>query len=295
MSQSIKFGWLPLVALALLANNAGYGAEKSGIKGNLLVAGEAVEKLINGQPLAIIATRSATDADPVNQEQANYLAKQTMAALLRAGIRGMDAEIGHPLTVTYNKGKLAGELLFGEADATYWNKEKKAAFVLQSIMTPGKTGARLRWRLFDLATMRPLKSIDLPPISDEELTSKSDFTFLPEMNIKLLLFAGDNIGKPIDRGECWDLPAHCLKANGFRVPGYNFGKEVPIAEALPGDVLSNDTNGNHHVMLLVKPTAELSGALIYHQNTNNRRFVVCDDFPSSMRKGILVWRPGAPQ
>jgi hypothetical protein len=281
--------------MVMMLPTTSIAAEKPGLKNFLLVASQAIEKLINGQPLAIIATRSATDEDPASQEQAAYLAKQSQAALLRAGIRGLDAEFGHPLSVTYKKGKLAGELLFGQADATYWNKEKQAAFVLQSVMTTGKTGARLRWRLYDLTSMKLVQSIDLPPISDEELSAKTDLALLPEMNIKLLLFAGDNIGKPIDRGECWDLPAHCLKANGFQVPGYNFGKEVPIAEALPGDVLSNDTNGNHHVMLLVKPTDDLSGALIYHQNTNSRRFVVCDKFPSSMRNGILVWRPGTPQ
>jgi hypothetical protein len=287
--------WFYLVMMFFGMHLQGEAAEKPGLKNHLQVAGEAIEKLVAGQPLAIIATRSATDLDPAALEQSIYVAQQTMAALLRAGIRGMDAEVGHPLTITYHKEKLAGELLFTQADATYWNKQKKASFVLQSVLIPGKTSARLRWRLFDLTTLRPLQSIDLPPITNEELTAKVDFELLPKMNVKLLLFAGDNIGNPIDRGECWDLPAHCLKENGFKVPGYNFGKEVPIVEALPGDVLSNDTNGNHHVMLLVKPTDNLSGALIYHQNSNNKRFVVSDTFPTSMRKGIIVWRPGTPQ
>ena len=38
--------------------------------------------------------------------------------------------------------------------------------------------------------------------------------------------------------------------------------------------------------LLVKPAPDLQGALIYHQNTGNRRYVVPDVFPSSMRKGM---------
>ena len=73
---------------------------------------------------------------------------------------------------------------------------------------------------------------------------------------------------------------------------YDFGQEVPIAEALPGDVLSIDANGFHHVMLLVQPTAELKDARIYHQNANAKRFVVIDIFPQKMRNGIKVWRPG---
>ena len=45
-------------------------------------------------------------------------------------------------------------------------------------------------------------------------------------------------------------------------------------------------------MLLMKQAANLAGALIYHQNVNNQRFVVCDTFPMKMRDGLLIWRPG---
>ena len=100
-----------------------------------------------------------------------------------------------------------------------------------------------------------------------------------------------NLGKQVGRGECWRLPATWLKKNGYVVKGYDFGTEVSLKEALPGDVLTNDTNGNHHVMLLCKPAPNLAGARIYHQNWNRRRFVVEDTFPMKMREGIKVWRP----
>jgi hypothetical protein len=260
---------------------------------NLMTAAEALAPAFNGQPVAIIATRPASDGDAVLAAQATYLAKATTAALLRAGIRGLDAEDGHPLTVAYQKGKLGAEILFAPADAAHWQEKKKAAFVLQSTLSAGKSGVKLHWQAIDLVKLRPLKAIDLPPIPVEALADQPDLRLLPETNLKLLLFAGGNIGVGIDRGECWDLPAHVLKANGFPVPGYDFGREVPVAEALPGDVLSIDANGFHHVMLLVKPAPNLAGALIYHQNVNGQRVVVCDTFPQKMRDGVLVWRPGA--
>lgn len=259
---------------------------------NLMTAAEALAPVFNGQPVAIIATRPTVDGDAALTGHATYLAKATTAALLRAGIRGMDAEDGHPLTVAYPKGKLTADILFAQADAAHWQEKKKAAFVLQSTASASKAGVKLRWQVIDLVKLKPVKSIDLPAVPAESLADQPELNLLPEMNITLLLFAGGNIGVGIDRGECWDLPAHVLKAKGIPVPGYDFGRPVPVDEALPGDVLSNDTNGNHHVMLLMKPAPNLSGALIYHQNVNNQRFVVCDTFPMKMRDGVIVWRPG---
>ncbi len=287
----------PLLFLLLAMSPSMPGSETAAptqlpLARNLMTAADALAPLFNGQPVGIIATRPTIDGDATLTTNAAYLAKATTAALLRAGIRGMDAEDGHPLTVTYPKGKLTVDILFTQADATYWQEKKKAAFVLQSTASTSKAGVKLHWQVIDLVKLKPLKAIDLPTIPDGSLTDQPELNLLPEMNIKLLLFAGGNIGVGIDRGECWDLPAHVLKANGISVPGYNFGREVPIADALPGDVLSNDTNGNHHVMLLMKPAANLSGALIYHQNVNNQRFVVCDTFPMKMRDGVIIWRPG---
>lgn len=288
---------LAILALLLAAMLPMAGGEisaqaQSPLARNLLTAAEALVPLFNGQPVGIIATRPTIDGDVALSATAAYLAKMTTAALLRAGIRGMDAEEGHPLTVAYAKGKLASDIFFSQADATHWQEKKKATFILQSTATASKAGVKLHWQVIDLIKLRPLKAIDLPMISAEAIADQSDLRLLPETNIKLLLFAGGNIGEGIDRGECWDLPAHVLKANGFQVPGYHFGREVPIAEALPGDVLSIDANGFHHVMLLMKPAPNLAGALIYHQNVNGQRFVVCDNFPQKMRDGIVVWRPG---
>ena len=71
---------------------------------NLMTAAEALAPLFNGQPVGIIATRPTIDGDTALTANATYLAKATTAALLRAGIRGLDAEDGHLLTVTYPKG-----------------------------------------------------------------------------------------------------------------------------------------------------------------------------------------------
>ena len=62
---------------------------------NLMTAAEALAPVFNGQPVGIIATRPTIDGDTALTANATYLAKATTAALLRAGLRGFDAEDGH--------------------------------------------------------------------------------------------------------------------------------------------------------------------------------------------------------
>jgi hypothetical protein len=274
-------------------NNGGGTGSDSALAKNLLRAASALVAIIQDKPVAIVRTRATTDADASLIAHAAYLSDATIDAILRQGLRGFDAEESRPLTINYQKGKLAGTLLFKEDDAHHWKEKQKAEFILQSTTSSSKAGIKLRWQLIELQKFSVKQTIDLPIIPEADIASKPDLQLLPKMNRTLLLFAGARIGEKIDRGECWDLPARVLKDHGVKVRGYNFGKSVPIEQALPGDVLTNDTNGNGHVMLLMRPTDTLIGALIYHQNTNKRLFIVPDTFPANMQAGIMVWRPGS--
>lgn len=281
------------LATTLFAGEAG-SADHDALRANLLKAGQAIEAATKGEVVAFLGTRPAVEGDASLTKPAAFLTVATVKAVLRAGVRGLDGEAGHPVTARYVAGKLPSGVLFTPEDVTYWQKTKQARFVLQSVLTSAKDRLKLRWQLIDLDKGKVASAIDLPPVPTALIDTEPNLDLLPDFNACLLLQAGDNIGVKIHRGECWDIAGPWLAEHGYRPNSleYDFGQEVPITEALPGDVLSIDANGFHHVMLLVQPTAELKDARIYHQNANGKRFVVIDTFPQKMRNGLKVWRPG---
>ena len=101
---------------------------------------------------------------------------------------------------------------------------------------------------------------------------------------KILEFCKSNMGKKVDRGECWDLAYAALNSAGadWSAP-FNFGDKIDYKkEALkPADVLQV-TNVKfmfpNRSMSFPKHTAIVSKAngnaiLVYHQNFNNKRYV----------------------
>jgi hypothetical protein len=63
---------------------------------------------------------------------------------------------------------------------------------------------------------------------------------LPELNQKMVEFVAKNIGKKVDRGECWDLAAIPLKENNAKWDGFmNFGRKIDYKKEgiLPGDII----------------------------------------------------------
>lgn len=63
---------------------------------------------------------------------------------------------------------------------------------------------------------------------------------LPELNRKMLEFVTKNIGKKVDRGECWDLAAIPLDENNAKWDGLmNFGQKIDYKKEaiLPGDII----------------------------------------------------------
>lgn len=61
---------------------------------------------------------------------------------------------------------------------------------------------------------------------------------LPALNRKVLEFAYNHLGQQVAGGQCWALGAEALDYAGAAPPrGVVFGKEVPLKDALPGDIL----------------------------------------------------------
>jgi hypothetical protein len=101
---------------------------------------------------------------------------------------------------------------------------------------------------------------------------------LPARNVKVLSFAAANLGRQVDRGECWDLAANPVKASGGKVQGYDFGDSIPWEQGKPGDVVTFGTGGSTggHVMVLFRWARNRSTATILHQNVGGVRKVMLD-------------------
>lgn len=101
---------------------------------------------------------------------------------------------------------------------------------------------------------------------------------------KIMQFCKSNMGKKVDRGECWDLANAALNYAGADWSGsFDFGNKIDYkTEKLkPADILQF-TNVKfmfpNRSMSFPKHTAIVSKAdggkiLIYHQNFNNKRYV----------------------
>lgn len=113
-------------------------------------------------------------------------------------------------------------------------------------------------------------------------------------------YAEDNLGKKIDRGECWDLIAFALDHSGaeWEMP-FDFGEKIDYKkdEILPGDIISFDgvkfenENGystfpTHYA--IVYKVVDKDHITILHQNHNNKRVVQTLDLNlSELKKGKL--------
>ena len=62
---------------------------------------------------------------------------------------------------------------------------------------------------------------------------------LPELNQKIISFVDSKMKKKVGRGECWDLAAEALNANGAKWNGkFKYGRQLtPGERILPGDLI----------------------------------------------------------
>jgi hypothetical protein len=85
-------------------------------------------------------------------------------------------------------------------------------------------------------------------------SSSVDASLLPPLNAKILAFAQASIGQQIGNGECWTLGAEALAVAGAQPPEvYDFGDEIPLDKALPGDILqfysAKFVDGNSYLIM----------------------------------------------
>ena len=101
---------------------------------------------------------------------------------------------------------------------------------------------------------------------------------------KIMEFCKANMGKKVDRGECWDLANAALNyANADWTPTMNYGDKVNYKKdpLKPADILQFTNvkyafaNGSasfpKHTAIISK--ANGTKVLVYHQNMNNKRYV----------------------
>lgn len=113
-------------------------------------------------------------------------------------------------------------------------------------------------------------------------------------------YAVDNMGKKIDRGECWDLVAFALNdVNAEWGSPFDFGDKIDYKkdELQPGDIISFDgvkfvsDNGYQtfpmHYAIVYK-VVDKDNITILHQNHNNKKVVQTLDLNlSELKKGKI--------
>ena len=132
---------------------------------------------------------------------------------------------------------------------------------------------------------------------------------IPAINRRIVEYVQSQMGKKVDRGECWDLAAGALNAAGAIWDGfYGFGTVVDWRkqDVLPGDIIQfenvslehrtatsirRDTYGKHTAIVL--EVHERGVFVIAHQNFEDVRKVTTTDLRmADVRGGKLVfYRP----
>lgn len=113
-------------------------------------------------------------------------------------------------------------------------------------------------------------------------------------------YAVENMGKKIDRGECWDLVAFALNhaVADWQMP-FDFGDEIDYKteELKPGDIISFDgvrfENKNGYTTFpmhyaIVYKVIDKDHITILHQNHNNKKVVQTLDLNlADLKKGKI--------
>ncbi len=189
--------------------------------------------------------------------------------------------------------KTTKKIVLQKKNITHLTKKNKLEIVmLVTVLAKGKK-ISLSLELLHIKKGRRLGTYPVSLVKEADAESLQKMNFFSMWNVKVLTFAAANIGKKVDKGECWDLPARILNDSGFAVHSYDFGTKVPWEEALPGDVLTIDNGKFRHVMVLHKPEEVMKNSKILHQNVNKKRYVIKDKvFAKYPPEDVVVWRPG---
>jgi hypothetical protein len=129
------------------------------------------------------------------------------------------------------------------------------------------------------------------------------------MTSKIMEYCEENMGKCVGRGECWDLVKYALDYSdakwGLTSFGLNYGEQYTDQKYKPGDILKFENvvlekrtptsymkwaATKHYVII---KSANDSKITVYHQNQNNKRYVVMSTFDLQYKTSGIVtcWHP----
>ena len=172
-------------------------------------------------------------------------------------------------------------------------------FALAPALVVKDSGSTVTLDAYDLEKVQVALQTGVGPIPTKKfpLADLCSPEILPPLNLKVISFAAAHFGQQVDRGECWDVPANPIRANGGRVNGYNFGREIKWEEGRAGDVITFGTSGETggHVVVLFRWTKNKADATILHQNVNGVRKVMFGNLGSvetnKAGQKFALWRP----
>ena len=269
--------------------------ERAKLERNATRAAQGVGATVQREALAWADLRPVAEGAE-GAANAALLERALLQVFLREGVLVYPFEEERRLEVTYERGKLRGSLL--SDDDVAFLLGRGFSFVALPLLEQRRSSYSVSLDVIDLRTGRKV-SVSLPAVSAKAapLQEVCALEALPSRNVKVLTFAAGNLGRQVDRGECWDLPAVPVQKDGGRVRGYDFGQEVAWEHARPGDVITFGASGaaGGHVVVLFKWAESRAAAWVLHQNWGKQRTVRVDSLGSveANKPGqeLRVWRP----
>lgn len=155
-----------------------------------------------------------------------------------------------------------------------------------------------------------IPSVPTPPDASSDIHLLAPCDTVPQLNQKIISLVREQIGRTVDRGECWDLAALVLNQTGAKWDGrYTFGQKVdPEKDCVyAGDIIQFEgvkikyTKGRavfeetmaHHTAIII----DIKSKGVYtlaHQNTgtSGRKVGLSDIDVSTIVKGkYQIFRP----
>jgi hypothetical protein len=260
-------------------------------------AAQSLLKTCKEERVAMVDLRPSVE-NAAASANAPALQEFLLQVFLREGVLVFPFEKDHPLDVKFKDGKLPKGILLG-ADDLKTLGERKVRYALVPVLVAKDSGSAVTIDAYDLEKVQIALQTGVGPIPTKKfpLNELCSAEILPPLNLKVISFAAAHFGLQVDRGECWDVPANPIRANGGRVDGYNFGKEIPWEEGRAGDVITFGTSGETggHVVVLFRWTKNRADATILHQNVNGVRKVMFGNLGSVEKnkagQKFALWRP----
>jgi hypothetical protein len=260
-------------------------------------AGQAMLKVFKDEAVAWLDLRPAAENAEASADTP-LLQGFLLQAFLKSGLLIFPFEQERKLDVKYKDGKLAKGIWLGPDDLKVLADRKVKYFIVPQLLARD-SGHAVTMTAYNVDKAQMALETGVAPIPTKKfpLSALCANEILPPLNVHVLTFAAANIGRTVDRGECWDVPAHPLRADGAKVDGYTFGKEISWEAGLPGDVITFGTSGDTggHVVVLFRWAKVRADATLLHQNWNNKRLIMIAGL-SIVEAGktgqkFTLWRP----